>query len=157
MITAPAGRVNCGGRPGCLHAQRPRGYGAGHERPHPTSPGGVTTNRWLLVVAALLLQFAIGAVYAWSVFAKALQEADAFHLSTLQSTLPFEVTIGMIFIGSYLGGRIQDRRGPRTVAMVGGSDGVHRHRHHRPRLDGAHLHHQGAPHRVAARETEAAR
>jgi OFA family oxalate/formate antiporter-like MFS transporter len=85
-----------------------------------TAGSGVTTNRWLLVVAALLLQFSIGAVYAWSVFAKALKEADAFHLSTLQSTLPFEVTIGMIFIGSYLGGRIQDRRGPRTVALIGG-------------------------------------
>jgi OFA family oxalate/formate antiporter-like MFS transporter len=85
-----------------------------------TSTAGVTTNRWLLVVAALLLQFSIGAVYAWSVFAKALKEADAFHLSTLQSTLPFEVTIGMIFIGSYLGGRLQDRRGPRTVALIGG-------------------------------------
>jgi OFA family oxalate/formate antiporter-like MFS transporter len=88
--------------------------------PTTATTGGVTTNRWLLVVAALLLQFSIGAVYAWSVFAKALKEADAFHLSTLQSTLPFEVTIGMIFIGSYLGGRIQDRRGPRTVALVGG-------------------------------------
>jgi MFS transporter, OFA family, oxalate/formate antiporter len=77
-------------------------------------------NRWLLVVAALLLQFSIGAVYAWSVFSKALKEAPAFELSSLQASLPFEVTIGMIFIGSYLGGRIQDRRGPRTVAIVGG-------------------------------------
>ena len=37
------------------------------------APGG---NRWVLVVAALLLQFSIGAVYAWSVFSKALKEAS---------------------------------------------------------------------------------
>ncbi|WP_127480078.1 L-lactate MFS transporter [Nocardioides pantholopis] len=83
--------------------------------------GGETgTNRWLLVAAALLLQFSIGAVYAWSVFSKALQDASAFELSSVEAAIPFEVTIGMIFIGTYIGGRIQDRRGPRVVAMAGG-------------------------------------
>jgi OFA family oxalate/formate antiporter-like MFS transporter len=77
-------------------------------------------NRWVLVVAGLLLQFSIGAVYAWSVFSKALKEASAFELSSVEAALPFEVAIGMIFIGAYLGGRIQDRRGPRTVALAGG-------------------------------------
>jgi OFA family oxalate/formate antiporter-like MFS transporter len=81
------------------------------------APGG---NRWVLVGAALLLQFSIGAVYAWSVFAKALREASAFELSSVQAALPFEVAIGMIFIGAYTGGRIQDRRGPRIVALAGG-------------------------------------
>jgi OFA family oxalate/formate antiporter-like MFS transporter len=79
-----------------------------------------TRGRWLLVAAALLLQFSIGAVYAWSVPSKALQAAGPFHLTKLEASLPFEVTIGMIFIGTYVGGRIQDRRGPRPVAMVGG-------------------------------------
>jgi OFA family oxalate/formate antiporter-like MFS transporter len=79
-----------------------------------------SANRWLLVAAGLLLQFSIGAVYAWSVFAKALRDAPAFHLSRVEASLPFTVTIGMIFVGSYIGGRIQDRRGPRLVALVGG-------------------------------------
>jgi MFS transporter, OFA family, oxalate/formate antiporter len=77
-------------------------------------------NRWLLVGAGLLLQFSIGAVYAWSVFAKALQDAPAFHLTRVEASLPFTVTIGMIFIGSFTGGRIQDRKGPRLVALIGG-------------------------------------
>ncbi len=85
-----------------------------------TGSGDPTKGRWLLVGAALLLQFSIGAVYAWSVFAKALKEESSFGLSAVQSSLPFEVAIGMIFIGSYIGGRIQDRRGPRTVALIGG-------------------------------------
>ncbi len=79
-----------------------------------------TKGRWWLVAAALLLQFSIGAVYAWSVFSKALAESEAFHLTKVEASLPFTVTIGMIFIGSYLGGRIQDRRGPRVVALTGG-------------------------------------
>lgn len=79
-----------------------------------------TRGRWGLVLAALLLQFSIGAVYAWSVFSKALQKSDAFHLTKVEAALPFEVTIGMIFLGTYIGGRIQDRKGPRLVALVGG-------------------------------------
>jgi OFA family oxalate/formate antiporter-like MFS transporter len=77
-------------------------------------------NRWLLVVAGLLLQFSIGAVYAWSVFASAFQDAPDWELSKLQASLPFTVTIAMIFIGTYVGGRVQDKKGPRVVAMTGG-------------------------------------
>ncbi len=79
-----------------------------------------TRGRWWLVAAALLLQFSIGAVYAWSVFSKALSVAEPFHLSKLEGALPFEVTIGMIFIGTYVGGRLQDKKGPRLVALMGG-------------------------------------
>ncbi|WP_076263738.1 L-lactate MFS transporter [Intrasporangium flavum] len=77
-------------------------------------------NRWLILVAGVLVQLAIGAVYAWSVFAKALQSPDAFGWSKSQAAVPFEVAIGMIFLGSFIGGRIQDRRGPRMVALTGG-------------------------------------
>jgi OFA family oxalate/formate antiporter-like MFS transporter len=79
-----------------------------------------TSNRWLILVAGVLVQLAIGAVYAWSVFSKALQSDEAFGWSKAQATVPFEVAIGMIFLGSYIGGRLQDRRGPRSVALSGG-------------------------------------
>ena len=79
-----------------------------------------TRGRWWIVIAALLLQFSIGAVYAWSVFSSALKEPDAMGPSNPEASLPFTVTIGMIFIGAYIGGRIQDRKGPRPVALVGG-------------------------------------
>jgi OFA family oxalate/formate antiporter-like MFS transporter len=68
----------------------------------------------------VLVQLAIGAVYAWSVFAKAMQDEQAFGWSKAQSAVPFTVVIGMIFVGSYIGGRIQDQKGPRIVALVGG-------------------------------------
>ena len=79
-----------------------------------------TSNRWRILVAGVLVQLAIGAVYAWSVFSKALQSDEAFGWSKAQATVPFEVAIGMIFLGSYIGGRLQDRRGPRSVALSGG-------------------------------------
>ena len=82
--------------------------------------GGAPINRWVLVGGGLLLQFSIGAVYAWSVFAKAYQDAEPWQLTKVQASLPFTVTIAMIFIGSYTGGRVQDKRGPRVVALAGG-------------------------------------
>jgi OFA family oxalate/formate antiporter-like MFS transporter len=80
-----------------------------------------TRIRWWLAAAGVLLQLSLGAVYAWSVFSKALQKDNAFALTKSQAALPFSVTIGMIFIGSFIGGRLQDRRGPRLVAMTGGA------------------------------------
>jgi len=77
-------------------------------------------NRWVILVCAVLVQLAIGSVYAWSVFAKALQSDAAFGWSKSKAAVPFSVVIGMIFIGSYVGGRLQDARGPRLVAMTGG-------------------------------------
>ena len=84
--------------------------------------GGSTPGsfRWLLVAGALLLQFSIGAVYAWSVFGGALENAESWQLSKVRASMPFTVTIGMIFIGSYIGGRLQDAKGPRVVALAGG-------------------------------------
>ncbi len=83
-----------------------------------TTSGGA--NRWVILVCAVLVQLAIGSVYAWSVFAKALQSDAAFGWSKSKAAVPFSVVIGMIFIGSYVGGRLQDARGPRVVAMTGG-------------------------------------
>src|SRR3954466_15603388 len=77
-----------------------------------------SSGRWGIVLAAVLVQLALGAVYAWSVFNKPLQ--GQFGWSKSEAVLPFEAAIGCIFIGSFIGGRIQDKRGPRPVAFAGG-------------------------------------
>ena len=87
-------------------------------RSAPTTPNNPTRGRWWIVVAAVLVQLALGAVYAWSVFNKPLQ--GQFGWSKAEAVLPFEAVIGTIFIGSLVGGRIQDRTGPRPVALAGG-------------------------------------
>ena len=88
--------------------------------PDVASNRGATGNRWVILACAILVQLSIGSVYAWSVFAKALQSEEAFGWSKTEAAIPFSVVIGMIFVGSFVGGRIQDARGPRIVAMVGG-------------------------------------
>jgi MFS transporter, OFA family, oxalate/formate antiporter len=84
-----------------------------------TQAANPTRIRWWLAAAGVLLQLSLGAVYAWSTFSKALQKENAFHLTKAQAALPFSVTIGMLFLGAFVGGRIQDRRGPRPVALTG--------------------------------------
>lgn len=73
----------------------------------------------MVLAGALSVQLAIGGVYAWSVFGKAFQHPEALALSKVAASVPFEVAIGMIFVGAFVGGRLQDRHGPRPVALAG--------------------------------------
>jgi OFA family oxalate/formate antiporter-like MFS transporter len=82
-------------------------------------PGSPTKGRWWIAGAAVLVQLALGAVYAWSVFVNPL--IDQMGWSRTQTALPFIVTIGILFIGTFVGGRIQDSIGPRPVVLVGGT------------------------------------
>jgi hypothetical protein len=59
------------------------------------------SDRWLLAGAAFLVQLALGAVYAWSVFVKPLR--DQMGWSRTEATLPFIVTIGVVFLGTFVG------------------------------------------------------
>ncbi|HMR50247.1 MAG TPA: OFA family MFS transporter [Arachnia sp.] len=75
--------------------------------------------RWLALVGGVLVQIVLGGVYAWSLFGRALQAPEAMGLSHVLASVPFEVAIGMIFVGASIGGRLQDRSSPRVVALVG--------------------------------------
>ena len=80
-------------------------------------PGG---NRWLILVGGVLVQLALGGVYAWSTFSKAfMADTAAMQLTPVQASLPFQLCIALIFVGAFIGGRIQDQRGPRLVALTG--------------------------------------
>lgn len=82
------------------------------------SPTAATANRWLIVLAGVIMQLALGSVYAWSIYTKSLITAN--HWTVTQATLPFTISIAFIGIGAIIGGMWQDRVGPRMVALVGG-------------------------------------
>jgi MFS transporter, OFA family, oxalate/formate antiporter len=75
-------------------------------------------NRWWIAVAGILLQMALGAVYAWSVFRAPL--AKQFHWNISQVTLTFTVAIMVLGFASFFGGLWAKKSGPRVVAMTGG-------------------------------------
>jgi OFA family oxalate/formate antiporter-like MFS transporter len=76
------------------------------------------TNRWTIAVAGVLLQIALGAVYAWSVFRVPL--AKQFGWSISEVTLTFTISIFVLGIAAFFGGLWLNRKGPRIVALTGG-------------------------------------
>jgi OFA family oxalate/formate antiporter-like MFS transporter len=80
-------------------------------------------NRWLIVIGAVMIQLCLGAIYAWSVFRIPLQQSIAeggLGLTPSQATLPFSLVLISFAIATIIGGRWQDKAGPRLVATVGG-------------------------------------
>jgi MFS transporter, OFA family, oxalate/formate antiporter len=75
--------------------------------------------RWWIAVAGILLQMALGAVYAWSVFRVPL--AKQFHWTISEVTLTFTIAIMVLGFASFFGGLWLKRVGPRVVAMTGGA------------------------------------
>src|SRR5690554_3085627 len=75
-------------------------------------------NRWIVVVGALLIQLALGAVYIWSVFKEPLM--DKFGWTPAATNLTFSISLLVFAIGTVVFGRLQDRIGPRWVATIGG-------------------------------------
>src|ERR1700752_4058392 len=75
-------------------------------------------NRWGLAAAGFLMQMALGAVYAWSVFRIPL--ARQFHWSIEEVTLTFTVSIFVLGVACFFGGLWLNRKGPRVVALTGG-------------------------------------
>jgi OFA family oxalate/formate antiporter-like MFS transporter len=76
------------------------------------------TNRGSIAVAGVLLQIALGAVYAWSVFRVPL--AKQFGWSISEVTLTFTISIFVLGIAAFFGGLWLNRKGPRIVALTGG-------------------------------------
>jgi MFS family permease len=77
----------------------------------------VTTNRWLIAAAGTVLMACLGTVYSWSLFTQPL--IASFGWSNSTTTWAFALCIFFLGVGAIVGGRVQDRRGPRLVAIVG--------------------------------------
>src|SRR5580698_7648813 len=75
-----------------------------------------TPNRWLIAVAGIFMQLALGAVYAWSVFRIPLTKAHGWTIP--QVTLVFQVTIFIVGFAAFAGGLWMRRSGPRPVAFT---------------------------------------
>jgi MFS family permease len=78
---------------------------------------------WVVTLAGMGLNLALGILYAWSIFAKQLAEPlekGGFGWTKTQSTLPYTLAIACFAAMMVPAGRLQDRLGPRRVATIGG-------------------------------------
>ncbi len=74
-------------------------------------------NRWAIACAGVVVMIIAGTAYAWSNFTQPL--VAAFGWSSTQASLIFGLAIFFIGVGAVVGGRWQDRIGPRTVTITG--------------------------------------
>ena len=74
-------------------------------------------NRWRVVVGGVLMNLALGSLYAWSVFVAPLEKE--FGWKRAQTSLVFTIAVVTFAVTFIFGGRLQDRRGPRPAALMG--------------------------------------
>ena len=78
-----------------------------------------TNNRWVIAIAGVFLQIALGAVYAWSVFRVPLVKQFGWSISEV--TLTFTISIFVLGFAAFFGGLWLNHKGPRVVALTGGA------------------------------------
>jgi MFS family permease len=74
-------------------------------------------NRWIIALAGTISMACLGTVYSWSLFTQPL--VASFGWSNTTTTWAFALAIFFLGVGAIIGGRWQDRVGPRRVAVVG--------------------------------------
>ena len=78
-------------------------------------------NRWLIVAGAILIQLALGALYAWSVFTKLLTDPEGiYRFSATETAWIFSAGLATFALVMVLAGRWQARTGPRLMSALGG-------------------------------------
>jgi MFS family permease len=80
-----------------------------------------TFNRWFIVVGAVLIQLALGAIYAWSVFTARLTDtAGTYAFTASQTAWIFSAGLATFATVMVLAGRVLPRVGPRPLTIAGG-------------------------------------
>lgn len=81
---------------------------------------------WIVVFAGLFINLALGILYSWSIFKDAIRDsinkggAGAFTWKESALNDPYAVCILVFAFTMILAGRIQDRKGPKITAFIGG-------------------------------------
>ncbi len=73
---------------------------------------------WMVVLAGLGINLILGTLYAWGVIGKAL--VVQWQWSKMDASLPFAVSTAVFAVTMVFAGRMQDKFGPRWVALSGG-------------------------------------
>ena len=76
-------------------------------------------NRWSIAAAGVVMQLALGAIYAWSLFVSPLSKTHPAWTRT-DITLTFSIALVALGFGAILGGTLLEKRGPRCVGTLSG-------------------------------------
>lgn len=74
--------------------------------------------KYLILVAAFLIMLVLGTTYSWSTFVPSLKLKYGFSIAQTQTIFGTVCLMFTLFL--FMGGRLQDRIGPRIPALLGG-------------------------------------
>ena len=74
--------------------------------------------KYIILISSVLIQICLGVGYSWSTFVPALKQN--FGLTIAQTQIIFGIGSFIITLCIFIGGRIQDRLGPRIPVLIGG-------------------------------------
>ncbi|SMC96693.1 MFS transporter, OFA family, oxalate/formate antiporter [Desulfocicer vacuolatum DSM 3385] len=89
-------------------------------------------NAWITVFAGTAINLCLGILYAWSIWSSALIDTERAgqsmtgpnsgweYITNTQAAIPFSICVIVFALLMIPGGRIQDRFGPKTGAILGG-------------------------------------
>ena len=81
----------------------------------------IEKNRWIVVIGAILIQLALGAIYSWSVFTKMLTDSEGiYRFSAKEAAWVFSAGLMTFAILMVFAGRLQHRLSPRKLTIFGG-------------------------------------
>jgi len=85
--------------------------------------GNLQKRAWVVLIAGIMFNLSIGMIYTWSIIRSELMIPVAeggWDWTSTQAGRPFTVIVAIFAIGLLIGGRIQDKIGPRWIVTLGG-------------------------------------
>jgi OFA family oxalate/formate antiporter-like MFS transporter len=73
---------------------------------------------WTVTMAATGINLILGLLYSWSVIKASL--VNDWGWTNTEASLPYTVCVALLSFMTVFGGRLQDKYGPRKIALVGG-------------------------------------
>jgi MFS transporter, OFA family, oxalate/formate antiporter len=80
--------------------------------------GSTGLNRWWRVVGGLMMNIALGTLYAWSIFVAPLEKE--FGWKRAQTSAVFGIAVVVFALSFIVAGRLQDKLGPFWISLTGG-------------------------------------
>ena len=75
-------------------------------------------NKWIVTFAAIMVQVAIGALYAWSLFNEPIAEAYGVTKDSVVTT--YSISLLSFSASTIISGKVQLQIGPRLTTLIGG-------------------------------------
>jgi MFS family permease len=79
--------------------------------------GSTGLNRWWRVVGGMMMNLALGTLYAWSVFVAPLEKE--FHWKRADTSTIFTIAVVVFALTFIVAGRLQDKLGPFWISLTG--------------------------------------